>query len=32
MQGGMKKSRFSTLSRFILQMMQDTAIVTVEGE
>jgi len=32
MQGGLKKSRFSKISRFISDMIQDRAIVTTEGE
>jgi len=32
MQEGMKKNDFRPISRFILEMMQDRAIVTMEGE
>jgi len=32
MQGGMKNHDFRPISRFISQMMQDRAIVTMEGE
>jgi len=32
MQGGMKNHDFRPISRFILEMMQDKAIVTMEGE
>jgi len=32
MQGGMKNHDFRPISRFISEMMQDRAIVTIEGE
>ena len=32
LQGGMKNDDFRQISRFISEMMQDRAIVTMEGE